>query len=73
MLIDLQKYDLMSLVRGEMPNYSLFTCLNDYGYYDDCRGEWHWHELILERLDKKELYELYLLCKNSWEDDYDFE
>nr|DAQ97733.1 MAG TPA: hypothetical protein [Caudoviricetes sp.] len=68
MLIDLEKQDLINLVKGIAPS---FTAMNEpyikgMGYYDDYRGSWKWYNTSLEQLDENDLLLIYYLCKNSW-------
>lgn len=67
MIIDLDKEALISLVRGDSPNHSLFdnNLISYLGSYDDCLG-WVWFDNELKKLTEGELYSIYLLCRNSW-------
>ena len=69
MLIELDRKDLISLVKGTSPYYSIFEnpLVKQCGSY--CGGmcdEWSWTSVYLEELSDKELFELYALCKDSW-------
>ena len=69
MKVDLDKKDIISLLRGSCPNYSVMNKipkdLGSYvcGFVDD----WKWN-YISEDISYSEeyLYDLYLICKNSW-------
>jgi hypothetical protein len=66
--IKLDKSDLISLVKGCEPSYSLIDELSakNYGYW--CGGmvdEWRWNEFELKKLDNEELWNIYQKCKNS--------
>ena len=69
MLVKLDKKALISLVSGQQPNYSLFEIptVKKCGRYSGSYDEWVWHNYILEELSEQELYELYVLCRNSFE------
>lgn len=67
MLIELDRKDLESLVRGNYPNYSEFnnSLVKKAGHsYNDQYSKTSWNSL--GALSDNELYELYLLCRNSW-------
>lgn len=67
MTITLEKEDLISLVKGNSPYYSEFNnplILKAGHSYSDQYGKTSWSNL--NNLSKDELYELYLICKNSW-------
>ena len=67
MQIDLDKSGLKSLVKGTQPNYSEWnnTLVKKAGYsYDDQYGRNDWANL--DSLTEEELYQLYLICTNSW-------
>lgn len=66
MKLELDKEDLISLVMGKVPNYAAMVKCGDLGWGSDNRG-WQWYESKLKELSEEELYDLYLLCKNSWE------
>ena len=75
MLVTLDKKDLVHLVTGIAPNYSVFEneLVKGYGYYfpndrisDRSGDKWTWNTASLMHLDEAELWELYLLCKDSW-------
>jgi hypothetical protein len=38
MIVDLNKIDLIALVRGTSPDYDLFNKLKEYGQYFDVTG-----------------------------------
>ena len=68
MLLELDKKDLKNLVLGTSPYYSVFDepLVKRCGTF--CGGfveRWDWRESALDELTEKELYELYLICKNS--------
>ena len=69
MLIELSKKDIINLVCGCSPNYSVFDneLVKEYGEYNGSYGTWSWKKYRLEELSENELFELYLICKNSYE------
>lgn len=68
MLIDLTKEDLVNLVNGCSPNYSVFE--NDEvkinGSYNGSYDTWSWNKGSLRDLEEEELLSLYRLCVDSW-------
>jgi len=70
MKVELDREALIALVCVQVPNYSIFEhpLVKKCGSY--CGGfveKWSWKGYELEELSKQELYELYMLCKNSFE------
>ena len=69
MIVDLDRKDIISLLTGSKPNYNVFDKipkeLGSYvgGFVDD----WQWNR-INENVSytDEQLYDLYLICKNSW-------
>ena len=69
MLIELEKEDLVSLVRGQDPYYSIFEekLVKENGYYvGGMSDRWVWNSYSLKELKEEELWELYLMCKKSY-------
>lgn len=67
--MDLDKDDLVSLVKGTSPWYSAMDqpLVQRYGSYSGPRGEeWAWHTWRLKECSEEELLELYQICKDSW-------
>lgn len=69
MTIELSKKDLISLVKGTEPYYSimnnaLIASVGKYsgGFHD----QWDWNGSALALLSEEQLYEIYKLCKESW-------
>lgn len=69
MKVDLDKKDIISLLRGSCPNYSVMNKIpKDLGsYVGGFVDDWKWN-YISEDISYSEeyLYDLYLICKNSW-------
>ena len=68
MVINLTQEDLINLVNGLDPNYSVFENneVSPHGSYDGSQDKWKWHKTSLSNLDEEELLSLYRLCKDSW-------
>lgn len=56
--------DLICLVNGSSPDYSIMPLMNNLGSFNDNTG-WRWHYEDLKMLDLEELYQVYLTCKTS--------
>lgn len=68
MTIELDKKTLIILIKGTGCSYTAFNnqLVTKAGHsYSDCYGTTSWSSL--DELTELELYELYLICKNSWE------
>ena len=69
MKVELNKKDLISLVMGIVPPYSVYNeplvkkCGEHCGGFVD---RWDWDNFELEKLTEEELYELYNICKEGW-------
>lgn len=63
----LGKTELIHLVRGVYPYYSVFylPLVNENGTYNDIHG-WKWND-SLKILSEDDLYKLYQICLKSWE------
>ena len=69
MKVELNRKDIIALLRGSSPNYSVMNKipeeLGSYvgGFVDD----WKWNYISEDTPYTDEyLYNLYLMCKNSW-------
>lgn len=67
MKVDLDRKDLIALVKGTSPNYSEFNnpLVKANGSY--CGGfveRWDWS--LTSDITDSQLYELYKICKASW-------
>lgn len=68
MIVDLDRKDIISLLTGIQPNYSVMDKIpKEFGYYVDWFNIWRWND-ISENMSysDEQLYDLYLMCKNSW-------
>jgi len=66
---NLDNEDLISMVRGQEPHYSVFnhSLVKSCGcYVGGFHDHWSWTNSALEKLTKNELLELYRVCKESW-------
>jgi hypothetical protein len=64
MTIELDRDDLMTLVRGSDPGYTYITEFEKAGYGSYTGGfveRWDWNNL--EKFTEEELYEIYKKCK----------
>ncbi len=67
--IELSKEDLISMVQGTVPNYSLFDhpLIKTIGYYTGgFVDKWTWIGPALKQLSEESLMTVYKLCKESW-------
>ena len=68
MIVDLDRKDIISLLTGIQPNYSVIDKIpEEFGYYVGGFNIWRWNT-ISENMSysDEQLYDLYLMCKNSW-------
>lgn len=67
MIVELNRKSLENLVKGSYPNYHEFDNLlvrkAGHRYYDQY-GKTEWNSL--SKLSDEELYQLHLICQNSW-------
>ena len=68
MKVDLSREDLINLVKGSRPNYNVIgneiieKCGSFYGNY----GRWDWNYGFSEDLTEQQLWDMYVLCRDSW-------
>lgn len=68
MKVDLDKKDIIALLRGSDVSYSVMDKIpTELGHYvGGFKDEWCWHHISEETpYSEKYLYDLYLMCKNS--------
>ena len=69
MTVELDRTDIVSLLKGSKPNYSVMNKIpKELGsYVGGMVDDWKWNNFIedTEYADDY-LYDLYLMCKNSW-------
>lgn len=66
MLVELNKDDLIRLVKGSTPKNNMMGEYSrlDYGnYIGGFVGEWIWSSFMLEKLSEEELYKIFVECK----------
>ncbi len=69
MTADLDKRDLVSLVAGTTPDYTVMSlpliaqCGSYTGGFHD---RWDWSKTKLDKLTEEQLWEVYQHCKQSW-------
>ena len=66
--LDLDKKDLISLVKGTDPNLSVMghPKISCCGNYRVKYSSWEWNCRAFEKYTDEEIYEIYKICKNSW-------
>ena len=68
MKLDLDRNDLISLAKGTWPNYSVMNekVIKENGKMDGQGNSWRWDFLAFQNMSDQDIYETYLMCKNSW-------
>lgn len=69
-MVHLDRKDLLSLVKGTDPYYSVFEhpLVQENGdYTGGFVDKWSWNHPRLNALSNEKLVELYYICKNSWQ------
>jgi hypothetical protein len=67
MTIELTKEVAIDLLKGVKPYYTVMHEIpSDLGYFCGSKDEWHWNFDKNVSYTTEELYNLYLLCKESW-------
>jgi len=66
--LDLDKNDLISLIKGTDPNLNVMEHpkIRYRGSYREPYGRWDWNYGAFEKCTEEEMYEVYKICKNSW-------
>ncbi|WP_297420586.1 hypothetical protein [Clostridium sp.] len=66
--LDLDKKDLISLVKGTDPNLNAMghPKIICRGSYLAQHGRWDWNYCAFENCTNEEIYEIYKICKDSW-------
>lgn len=68
-LYELDHTDLVNLVRGTKPHYSVMNdpLVSKYGNFRaNVPGEWYWVHHKLRKASDEDLLKLYRICKNSF-------
>lgn len=69
MVIELEKEDLVNLVKGSNPHYNVMNdslikqCGSFIGGHHD---RWEWDNSSLEKLTESQLWQMYSVCRDSW-------
>lgn len=68
MKVDLDRKDIIALLKGTMPNYNVMDNIpEDLGrYVGGFVDTWKWEYLIPDKYTDEELFNFYLMCKHSW-------
>lgn len=68
MIADLDRKDIISLMKGTTPNYDVMSKIpKDLGDYIGGFSErWEWAYCVSDKYTDRELFNIYLMCKNSW-------
>lgn len=70
MQVNLDKTDLINLVRWAPMSDDLVDKYKELGWGSDCYNiPFSFHDHILEELSEQELWNLYLECKQSYDDE----
>ena len=67
MKYELNKEDLINLIKGTCPSYELQKNedISKLGDFSDIHG-WRWKVELLKNIREDELYSLYCACVGSW-------
>lgn len=68
MKLDLDREDLISLAKGQTPNYSVMgnSKIKPHGSFSGSYGQWDWNYCSFEKCSDEEIFEIYSICKQSW-------
>lgn len=70
MIVNLDRKDIIALLKGSKPNYSAMDYIpKELGsYVGGMVDDWKWRNFDENvNYDDEYLYNLYLMCKNSWQ------
>lgn len=67
MIVNLDKKDLIALVKGSTPGYSTMShpLVSKNGTYYDQYGRYEWDRYKLAEMTEEQLLDLYYICKNK--------
>lgn len=67
MILELNKDDLISLVKGQEPSYSAMDHpkIKNLGRFAASYGRWDWGHDSFKNMTEGEIYEVYFILKNS--------
>lgn len=68
MKVDLSRKDLINLVKGTQPNYNAMEneIVKKCGSFSGSYGRWDWSYGFGEDLTEQQLWNMYILCRDSW-------
>ncbi len=68
MIVELDREDIISLMKGTEPNYNIMHKIpEDLGrYVGGFADRWEWDMIIPTQYSDEELYNIYLMCKESY-------
>lgn len=69
MKVELTREDLTNLVKGSDPNYSVMDhpmVKTNGSYTGGHHDKWDWNYSFDDSLTEQQLWELYVLCRDSW-------
>lgn len=68
MFLELDKNDLISIVMGTNPNFSVMghNLIIGKGRFNGHSNTWSWYRSKLEELTEYQLWDVYQICKSSW-------
>jgi hypothetical protein len=64
--IALDRVDLISMAKGMKPHHEISE-LMDIGHFDS-NAEWKWNWDAFKDLSDIDIYNIYIMCKNSWKE-----
>lgn len=76
MKLNLDRKDLISLAKGTNPNYRAMDIplIKNHGNMGGPHGDqWSWNWNAFESESDEMIYEIYLICKDSWKEETDEE
>lgn len=68
MKVNLEREDLINLVKGTQPNYNVMNneIVKRCGSFSGSYGKWDWNYSFDENITDNELLGLYILCRDSF-------
>lgn len=65
MLLEINKENLIDMIRGSQPSYNMIERLNGYVHYSDQYGKYTWNEVNLKELSEFALMTMYQSIKST--------
>lgn len=69
MIVDLDREDLVALVKGTSPNYKVMDdpIIKRAGrYIGGFHDKWEWNLSASDDYNEEELWHMYITCRHSW-------